>query len=328
MKSINFYKNLILAAFMALFAQAAFISCDDDPGADSYYTTKAEYAADFLMNRDKFSEFTAIVQRSKMLDLLGTWGSYTVFAPTNDAIEKYLHSKGLTSIVQLTQAECDTITFNHIIEQEFFTTDFNDGTYPVMNMLDRPLTVTCDSDTVSIPGEVQLAVYINKTSRMIQMDDSVENGVVHTMNAVIGTSNDMVADLLSKDDNVSIFYEALQITHMDDSLQKFIDEKYSVGNDSIDWTNDRLCIHTAVEYDNVAYMEHRYFKYTAFVETNDVYAKYGVTDIEGLKIGDFGFMIFDEYTLDDIARDSGTISYEVLSRLGKNTRFKREYLAK
>ncbi len=283
MKLSKFYKNLILAAFIVLGAQAAFVSCDDDPGADSYYTTKAEYAADFLRNRDKFSEFTAIVQRSKMLDLLGTWGSYTVFAPTNEAIEKYLHGKGLTSIDQLSQEDCDTITYNHIIEQEFFTTDFNDGTYPVMNMLDRPLTVTCDSDTVSIPGEVQLAVYINKTSRMIQMDDSVENGVVHTMNAVIGTSNDMVADMLSKDPDVSLFYEALQITHMDDSLQRFIDENYSVGSDSIDWTNDRLCVHTAVEYDNVAYMEHRYFKYTALVERNEVYEKYGVTDIEGLK---------------------------------------------
>ena len=283
MKSMKLYIKLMLAAFVAMYVQFSFVSCDDDPGADSYYTSKAEYAADFLKNREKFSEFTQIVQRSHMLDLLGTWGSYTVFAPTNEAIDKYLAGKGLTSIDQLSQSDCDTITYNHIIEQEFFTTDFNDGTYPVMNMLDRPLTVTCDSDTLSVPGEVQLAIYINKSSRMIQMDDSVENGVVHTMNQVIGTSNDMVADLLSKDENVSLFYSALVLTHMNDSLQRFIDESYSVGSDSIDWTNDRLCIHTAVEYDNVAYMEHRYFKYTAFVETNDVYERYGVTDIEGLK---------------------------------------------
>ena len=285
MKPIKFYIMLILGVVMTASAQFLFVSCDDDPGSDSYYTSTAEYAADFLKNRDKFSEFTAIVERASFqaMDLLGTWGSYTVFAPTNDAVEAYLHSKGLTAVDQLTNADCDTITRNHIIEQEFFTTDFNDGTYPVMNMLDRPLTVTCDSDTLSTPGQVQLAIYINKTSRMIQMDDSVKNGVVHTMNAVIGTSNDMVADMLSKDERVSIFYSALQLTHMDDSLQRFIDESYSVGSDSIDWTNDRLCIHTAVEYDNVAYMEHRYFKYTAFVETNDVYEKYGVTDLEGLK---------------------------------------------
>jgi alanine racemase len=51
-----------------------------------------------------------------------------------------------------------------------------------------------------------------------------------------------------------------------------------------------------------------------------------VTDIEDLKVGDWGYLIFDDYTLDDIARDAGTISYEILSRIGKNPRFRREYL--
>ena len=53
-----------------------------------------------------------------------------------------------------------------------------------------------------------------------------------------------------------------------------------------------------------------------------------VTDIADLKVGEFGKLIFDEYTLDDIARDAGTISYEILSRLGKNTRFDRKYVLK
>lgn len=51
-----------------------------------------------------------------------------------------------------------------------------------------------------------------------------------------------------------------------------------------------------------------------------------VTDIDGVKVGDFGYLIFDDYTLDDIARDAGTISYEVLSRIGKNPRYNREYV--
>jgi hypothetical protein len=52
---------------------------------------------------------------------------------------------------------------------------------------------------------------------------------------------------------------------MEDSLRRFIDESYSVGSDSIDWSNDALVTHTGNEYENVAFMEHRYFKYTAFV---------------------------------------------------------------
>lgn len=49
-----------------------------------------------------------------------------------------------------------------------------------------------------------------------------------------------------------------------------------------------------------------------------------VTDIDNLMTGDSAEIISDFYTLDDIARDAGTISYEVLSNLGKNTRFIRK----
>ncbi len=325
MKSMNYYSKFLYVAILFAAMQLSLVGCSDDPGADSYYTSTSEYAADFLKNNEKFSEFVQIVQRTNIsranvMDLLGTYGSYTVFAPTNEAVDKYLHSRGLTSVDQLTQADCDTITRNHIIEQAFFTTDYSDGTYPVLNMLDRPMSVksvAVDADgnpiedleeddnteeenpdnpetqnpdeetqepvNPAVGADTYLAVYVNKTSRMIQMDDSVENGVVHTMDAVIGTNNDMIADLLSKDEKATIFYEALHTTHIEDSLQKYIDLNYSVSSDSIDWTNDALVIHTASEYDNVAYMEHRYFKYTAFVETDDVFAKYGVTDLESLE---------------------------------------------
>jgi len=51
-----------------------------------------------------------------------------------------------------------------------------------------------------------------------------------------------------------------------------------------------------------------------------------VTDVSNLQVGDMAVIIDDFYTLDDIGRDAGTISYEVLSRIGKNTRFIRKYI--
>lgn len=51
-----------------------------------------------------------------------------------------------------------------------------------------------------------------------------------------------------------------------------------------------------------------------------------VTNVPDLKAGDTAILIDDFYTLDDMARDAGTIAYEVVSRLGKNTRFKRIYI--
>ncbi len=49
-----------------------------------------------------------------------------------------------------------------------------------------------------------------------------------------------------------------------------------------------------------------------------------VTGIDNLRVGDMADIISDYYTLDDIARDAQTISYEVLSRIGKNPRFIRK----
>ena len=51
-----------------------------------------------------------------------------------------------------------------------------------------------------------------------------------------------------------------------------------------------------------------------------------VTNVEGLKVGDLAFLIDDFYTLDDMGRDAGTISYEILSRVGKNKRYIRKYI--
>lgn len=49
-----------------------------------------------------------------------------------------------------------------------------------------------------------------------------------------------------------------------------------------------------------------------------------VTDIDNLQVGDMADIVSDYYTLDNIARDAQTISYEILSRVGKNPRFFRK----
>ena len=291
------YYLLIMFA-IAVTANLA-ISCSDDPGAENYYTSTKEYASDFLTNNsDKFSKFIEILNRAtgekgtyRLMDLLGTYGSYTVFAPTNEAIDAFLQSKGVSSVAELSKEDCDTLALNHIIEQEYFTTDYNNGTYPLPNMLERYLTITCDSDTVSVPGQVRLALRINKNALLSHVDDSVKNGVVHVLSSVISTQNDMLPDVMERDSAISLFYQAMLATNYCNVLREnYIDQRYErcksplFEKDSIDWTNDKLCLATAVEYDNVAYMKHRYFKYSAFVEPNSVYEeKYNITTLDGIR---------------------------------------------
>ncbi len=51
-----------------------------------------------------------------------------------------------------------------------------------------------------------------------------------------------------------------------------------------------------------------------------------VTNVDGLQCGDIAYLADDFYTLDDVALDAGTISYEIMSRLGKNPRFDKRYI--
>jgi len=52
-----------------------------------------------------------------------------------------------------------------------------------------------------------------------------------------------------------------------------------------------------------------------------------VSSVQNISTGDFGYLINDDYTVDDVARDAGTIAYELISNLGKNPRFIRNYTA-
>lgn len=49
-----------------------------------------------------------------------------------------------------------------------------------------------------------------------------------------------------------------------------------------------------------------------------------VTDIPHLEFGTMAYLLADFYTLDDMARDAGTISYEILSRIGITNRYIRK----
>ena len=135
--------KILMRLVLGLLAVPAFMaSCSDEPLAENYYTFTGEMASDYLQNRsDQFSDFVAILQRSGLYGTLATYGSYTVFAPNNAAVEEYLHGRGLNSVDQLSKEECDTISWNHIIDEvAYFTMDLIDGNIPTANMNGRNLT--------------------------------------------------------------------------------------------------------------------------------------------------------------------------------------------
>ena len=244
----------------------------------NYYTFTDDTIASFLeKNSDDFSTFIDILKKAKVWGEMQTYGTYTCFAPTNEAFSRYFEEKGIGSVDDLDYAECDTIARTHLLDRSYYTTDMVEGAFPTPNRLDRYLSFSCDSDSVT--GRIYYLV--NKDSRMIARDDTVQNGVMQIVDRVVVPSTLMLPELIEQDSTVSIFYNALVLTRMCDSLEYYQDLTYPTP--SYDSITTGVKYHTGDEWEYAIFPEKRYFKYTVFAEPNSVYRKHNINNLEDLK---------------------------------------------
>jgi uncharacterized surface protein with fasciclin (FAS1) repeats len=268
-----------LCALLGLSSAWTVTSCiDDSIPQDAYYTFTGEMVTDYLQNdtAQRFTEFVDVLQRAELWDLLSTYGTFTCFAPTNDAINDYLAKRDKASVDDLTDAECDTLAWMHLLKVAYFTTDLGDGSLPTTNMNNRYLTLTCDT----VAGEVK---YHINSSEMIVRDDSVENGVMHVVNQVITSSSVLLGELVCNDPNLTIFGSALRLTGLADTIDSRIeDEDYVIDPDSTvaDKKHTKYFGNHNVYY---RFPAKREFKYSIFAEPDSIYRRYGINSLDDLK---------------------------------------------
>ncbi len=263
-------RSKYIVMICSLFTLVLTTSCVEELKTENFYTFTGEMITDYLENREeRFSDFTYVLGRSGVKELLDAYGNYTCFAPTNEAFALYLAERGKSSVEELTDEECDTISYGHVIKSEldyFLTTDMDNGVLGTANMNDRYIQVYIDSLT----GDF----YINRDSKIIVRDEELENGVVHVVDHVLMHSIAGLPDLMMENPDISLFCEAMQLTHFQDSLQLYMDDAYVAPGEN------------GVRYDrhgwDTWYPQKRRFGYTGFIETNDVYEKLGIHNIDDL----------------------------------------------
>ncbi len=263
-------RSKYIVMICSLFTLMLTTSCVEELKTENFYTFTGEMITDYLENREeRFSDFTYVLGRSGVKELLDAYGNYTCFAPTNEAFALYLAERGKSSVEELTDEECDTISYGHVIKSEldyFLTTDMDNGVLGTANMNDRYIQVYIDS----LSGDF----YINRDSKIIVRDEELENGVVHVVDHVLMHSIAGLPDLMMENPDISLFCEAMQLTHFQDSLQLYMDDAYVAPGEN------------GVRYDrhgwDTWYPQKRRFGYTGFIETNDVYEKLGIHNIDDL----------------------------------------------
>ena len=173
-------KHLIALSIIhcALYISAALLaSCisNDDDVPENYYASTKLTAAEFLEQRpEEFSSFIGILKRTPYFSMLSTYGTYssagllkyTLFAPNNEGVDRYLKRMGYSSIDDIPTETCDTLARTHIIKKgAFFTTDIGEGALPELNMDDAYIVLSSDSD---VTNNNRLVYYINKNARVVE----------------------------------------------------------------------------------------------------------------------------------------------------------------
>ena len=95
--SNNNIKHFLIGLCTCLGLVTGFVACTDDESDQplNFYSSVRLTAAGFIeADNDRFSEFIAVLERSNYLSMLKTYGHYTVFAPTNEAMKDYLKENG------------------------------------------------------------------------------------------------------------------------------------------------------------------------------------------------------------------------------------------
>ncbi|MBO7471430.1 MAG: fasciclin domain-containing protein [Bacteroidaceae bacterium] len=227
--------------------------CTENIDTSARYVFTSDNVMSYLERHNTYSEYVRLLKitpisirsKSTVGELLGARGHYTVFAPTNDAIQTYLEELCAEEPSLLSEPSWDAFVSDHkrdsvirvvvcnsVIdsgdhEEAFQVNAFPQKTgteFPLNNMNDRRLSVRYQGvDTIFINNTCP----INITER----DIIVTNGVIHQVTRVIAPKDVTAALYLQEmldheQEGFLVMAKAIQACGLMDTLSKIRDEVY------------------------------------------------------------------------------------------------------
>lgn len=260
----------LMAATVAIVS--LFSSCDPDEVGDNLYTFTDQMAGQYLKDVEnaQFSEFARLLDTTKVLGLLNSYGQYTIFAPTNEAMKEFYTIKGKKGLADFSRDTLLTIAYDHIINGTMVPyLSFINGRLSEMSMSNRYFTISFDNKSET---------FVNRTSQILRKDIMVHNGVIHAINRVLDPSREGIVEAIASKPEYSLFYEALIATSMADSLLLDKDDSYVAAD-------YRSLITTPKESNQWFYQDipaFRRYGYTVLMESNATMSARGVNSLDEL----------------------------------------------
>lgn len=289
---MNIKKSLMMLAGMFFMAGSMiFTSCSAEPDESDLYTFTGETIEDFITNNEAdFGNFNYILKRAGYDRILSSYGTYSCFLPTNDAVLAYVNElyndedamiphHGMPEVSDpnnvplenLTDSLCRTIAMYHVAGIVYRIADIGSGS---SNSVVTPISGP-QINTSVVDGEVLLNDKAMITYSSDNDGEDLVNGIVHVINSVIPRANKLISTDLLKDGRFKIFADALRATGLDQMMEKFqkAESEYE------------LPVVTPGEDGAASYWvtpEPSKIMFTIFAETDEVLNRYGIHDIPSL----------------------------------------------
>ncbi len=174
-------KSILAWSLFALIALFSFNSCEKDMEGQIYQVSDEKMMDEILEDNANLSSFLKIIDISNFRGTVHAYGTYTLFAPTNEGIERYLAAEG-KDLNSLSQEEANKIVGYHLVTDTVPTADFVDGRLSALNFNGQYIT----TKIVNASGTV--TVEVNRQALLIQKDLRGANGIVHVIDNVLSHS--------------------------------------------------------------------------------------------------------------------------------------------
>jgi uncharacterized surface protein with fasciclin (FAS1) repeats len=126
----------------------------------------------------QLSTLVNAIVTANLVETLSAAGSFTVFAPTNEAFVAVFEELGLTTEELLARDDLSSILTYHVVAAEVFSTDLSNGQV-ITTVQGEDLTVTIDD------SGVMLTDANDRSAMVVTADTDVSNGVVHLIDKVL-----------------------------------------------------------------------------------------------------------------------------------------------
>ena len=284
-------------------------SCTESIDTSSRYVFKEHTVVSYLESHADYSQYVSVLKKvpvsrrsnTSMYQLLSARGNYTIFAPTNEAIDAYLQKLVDDNLIASPSWDAFTdslkldsirkvIAHNSVIdggdlsEQVFYSAKFpevNNGEIFIPNMLDHKVNVSTfkNNDTIFVCGDCPLDPR--------NYDIPVINGVIHQTHKVIAPDDVSAGRYLrllieNGQEGFLVMAKCLEACGLFDTLSVIRDETYEtlyqMGKipDLKAYMSHGFTDASGNSSSNALSPEHRKYGFTIFAEHDSYWRSQGI----------------------------------------------------